>query len=119
MGSAATSRYAWFVTNPIDSLAEAVLALKRDPTRPVRAQVDDLTVEIRTVAAASALPRSAGDAFRRARWQGEESLDELLDFFGCARREGGSRHVADLWKFVLDTNIVIAAMHGDSRVLDR
>jgi hypothetical protein len=96
MGNVAASRYARVVANPVDSLAEAVLALKHDPTRPVRAQVDDLTVEIRAVATASAPPRNAGDAFRRARWQGEESLDELLDFFGRARREGGSRHVADL-----------------------
>jgi hypothetical protein len=33
------------------ALEQALEALKRDPTRPVRAQIDDLTVELRAVAA--------------------------------------------------------------------
>jgi len=95
--------YAWSVSANARSLDEAVEALKRDPTRPVRARVDDLTVELRAVEAGvqpepSSRPEgeSAADVFREiGAWEGE-SLEELLAFFVEARRHGGSRSVPEL-----------------------
>ncbi len=85
-------------------LEEAIKALRRDPTHPLRVKVDDeLTVEVRAVAVASKEPRalapgekSAADVFREiGPWEGE-TLDELLQFLAEARRRGGSRSVPDL-----------------------
>jgi hypothetical protein len=77
------------------SLQEALEALKRDPTHPVRARVDDLTVELRAVTEPAA--ESAADAFREiGPWQGEETLEELLAFFAGARCQGASRSPVDL-----------------------
>jgi hypothetical protein len=77
------------------ALDDAIEALKRDPTHPVRARVDDLTVELRAVPEPSR-GRSAADVFREiGPWEGE-TLDELLTFFAEARRQGGSRPIADL-----------------------
>lgn len=81
------------------SLDEAVEALKRDPTQPVRAKVDDLTVELRAVDADASVTSgsgSAADVFREiGAWEGE-TLEELLAFFADARRQGGSRSVPRL-----------------------
>jgi hypothetical protein len=86
------------------SLDQALEALKRDPTHPVRARVDDeLTVEVRAVQETPAEPRalapgekSAADVFHEiGPWEGE-SLEELLEFFAEARRRGGRRSVPDL-----------------------
>lgn len=86
--------YASLVSQPL-RLDQAVEALKRDPTHPVRARVDELTVELRAVPEGPQY-RTAADAFRDIRWHGDESLDELLEFFRNARREGGSRKVPAL-----------------------
>jgi hypothetical protein len=78
------------------ALDEAIEALKRDPSHPVRARVDDLTVELRAVAEPAATGKSAADVFREiGPWEGE-TLAELLTFFAEARRHGGSRPVAGL-----------------------
>ena len=81
------------------SLDEAVEALKRDPTQPVRTKVDDLTVELRAVEPetnAQASTESAADVLSKmGAWEGE-SLEELLAFFADARRQGGSRNIPDL-----------------------
>ena len=76
-------------------LDEALKALKLDPTRPVQARIDEQTVELSAVPEGSRY-RTAADAFRDIRWHGDEPLDELLEFFRNARREGGSRKVLDL-----------------------
>jgi hypothetical protein len=69
------------VAQPIP-LADAIKALKRDPAHPVLVKVDEeLTVEVRAVAPAPALKRSAADVFREVgRWEGEtgEELDALF-----------------------------------------
>jgi hypothetical protein len=69
------------VAQPIP-LDDAIKALKRDPAHPVLAKVDEeLTVEVRAVAPAPALKRSAADVFREVgRWEGEtgEELDALF-----------------------------------------
>jgi hypothetical protein len=69
------------VAQPIP-LADAIEALKRDPAHPVLVKVDEeLTVEVRAVAPAPALKRSAADVFREVgRWEGEtgEELDALF-----------------------------------------
>jgi hypothetical protein len=85
------------VSQPLP-LDEAVRALKRDPTQPVVARVDDLTVEMRTVPALGpiATPRTIGEALAGVEWHGDETLDELLAFFAEARRQGGSGHVPEL-----------------------
>jgi hypothetical protein len=92
-------RYDHRVTVNARSLEEAVEALKRDPSRPVRARVDDLTVELRSVEAdkrACASAESAADVFREiGAWEGE-TLEELLAFFFESRRQGGSRSVSGL-----------------------
>ena len=79
-------------------LDEAVRALKRDPTQPVVARVDDLTVEMRTVTAVhpAMAPRTVREALAGVAWHGDETLDELLAFFAEARRHGGSGHVPEL-----------------------
>jgi hypothetical protein len=69
------------VAQPIP-LADAIETLKRDPAHPVLVKVDEeLTVEVRAVAPAPALKRSAADVFREVgRWEGEtgEELDALF-----------------------------------------
>jgi hypothetical protein len=79
-------------------LDEAVRALKRDPTQPVVARVDDLTVEMRTLpgSAVGVMPGTIGEALAGIEWHGDETLDELLAFFAEARRQGGSGHVPEL-----------------------
>jgi len=96
--------YAVRVNQPLP-LEEAIKALRLDPTHPLRVKVDDeLTVEVRAVAAAASKePRalapgeeSAADVFREiGPWEGE-TLDELLQFLAEARRRGGSRSVPEL-----------------------
>ena len=64
-------------------LDEAIEALKRDPTRAVRARVDEgLTVELRVVTPSEAPKKSAADVFRElGRWEGETGaeLDALFE----------------------------------------
>lgn len=81
------------------SLEEAVAALRSDPSRPVRAKIDELIVELRAVESPSSTigrPRTAGEALRGVRWHGEETLDELLATFKEMRRQGGSGEVPEL-----------------------
>ncbi len=72
-------------------LKEALEALRRDPTHPVRVRVDDeLTVEVRAVEHGPSQKRTVGDVLREiGRWEGETgpALDAL---FG---RQAGSRRV--------------------------
>ena len=53
-------------------LDEAIQALRRDPSHPVRVRVDEeLTVEVRAVESTAVPKRSAADAFRElGRWEG-------------------------------------------------
>lgn len=77
------------------TLDEAVAQLKKDPTHPVQAEVDGLTVELRAVENPKR-SKSAAELFAElGPWEGE-TTEELFEFFRKARREGGSRHVADL-----------------------
>jgi hypothetical protein len=63
-------------------LDEAIQALRRDPTHPVRVKVDEeLTVEVRAVDAAAPAKRTVGDLLREVgRWGGESgsALDALF-----------------------------------------
>ncbi|HKY35552.1 MAG TPA: hypothetical protein VJN18_06430 [Polyangiaceae bacterium] len=76
------------------SLDEAIQALRRDPTHPVRVRIDErLTVEVRAVEAAVPTKRTIGDLLREVgRWEGEsgDELDALL------ARQRGNRNVPDL-----------------------
>lgn len=85
--------YASSVAQPLP-LDEALKALKRDPTQPVRARVDDeLTVEVRAVAAEAAGKKTVGHLLREiGRWEGETgaALDALFV------RQRGNRRVPDL-----------------------
>jgi hypothetical protein len=78
--------YPRLVSSPLP-LYEAVQALKRDPTQPVVALVDDLTVEMRAARrpASQANPRTVGEALAGIAWHGDETLDALLAFFAEAR----------------------------------
>lgn len=94
-------------------LDAAVEALRRDPSRPVVASVDGLTIELRalrasgdTVATETAeakRPRALGEGEPSAAdivraigtWSGG-SLDELLADLSEIRRQGGSRTVPSL-----------------------
>jgi hypothetical protein len=77
-------------------LDEAIQALKRDPTHPVRVRVDEeLTVEVRAVEPAAVPRRSAADAFRElGRWEGE--TDAELDALFADVRQRSNRQVPDL-----------------------
>jgi hypothetical protein len=75
-------------------LDDAIQALRRDPTHPVRVKVDaGLTVELRAVEAVEPPTRSAADVLREiGRWEGETG-DELDALFV---RQRSSRQVPDL-----------------------
>jgi hypothetical protein len=72
-------------------LEEALEALKRDPTHPVRVRVDDtLTVEVRAVKEQPSGKRTVGDVLKEiGRWEGETgaALDALFE------RQSGNRSV--------------------------
>ena len=79
---------------PLKTIGEAVVQLKRDRSRPIRARVDDLTIELRAVPAGSA--ESAADIFEQlGPWEGE-TTDEILEIVARARERGGTRQIADL-----------------------
>ena len=75
---------------------EAIQALKRDPTHPVRVRVDEeLTVEVRAVEPTGASRRSAADAFRElGRWEGETGAE--LDALFAGVRQRPNRKVPNL-----------------------
>ncbi len=83
------------VSDP-QQLDEAIQALKRDPTLPVRVRVDEqLTVEVRAITTEVAPRGSAADAFRRlGRWEGETGAD--LDALFSDVRQRSNRRVAEL-----------------------
>ena len=74
-------------------LDEAIQALKRDPTHPVRVRVDEeLTIEVRAVGE-EASSKTIGDLLREiGPWEGEtgDALDALF------ARQPGNRRVPDL-----------------------
>lgn len=79
------------VSQPLH-LDEAIQALRRDPTHPVRVKVDELlTVEIRAIAAAAPAKGTVGER-EVGRWEGESGaeLDALFT------RQRGNRRVPDL-----------------------
>jgi hypothetical protein len=72
------------------NLEEAVEALKRDPSRPVRAQVvDDLDLELRAVGSKSPPVRLGEFLSSLGPWEGE-STAELHARLKEARASGGS-----------------------------
>lgn len=75
---------------------EAIEALKRDPTHPVRVRVDEeLMVEVRAVAGVEAPRKSVADVLREiGRWEGETG--EELDALFSDVRQRSNRPVADL-----------------------
>jgi hypothetical protein len=77
------------------TIEEAVEQLRRDPTRPVRATVGGLTIEV-TAVTEKASGRSAASVFGEiGPWEGE-TTEELLAFLAEARRRGGRRPAPDL-----------------------
>ena len=79
----------------VKTIEEAVEQLKRDPTRPVRARVGDLTIEV-TAIAEKASGRSAASVFAElGPWEGE-TTEEVLAILAEARHRGGQRPVSDL-----------------------
>jgi hypothetical protein len=81
------------VSQPLP-LDEAIQALKRDPTHPVRVRVDEeLTVEVRAVDEQAPVSKTVGDLLREIGcWEGETgaALDALFT------RQPGNRRVPDL-----------------------
>jgi hypothetical protein len=78
------------------TIEEAIVQLRRDPTRSVRAEVDGLTVELRRVDAEPEAGELAADVFREiGPWEGE-SYEEIRAILTEARREGARRSVPDL-----------------------
>ena len=76
------------------TLAEALDELKRDPGRPVRADVQGMTVEVRVVTPPVEI--SAAEVFDRVGpWAGE-TTDEILSILAEARRRGSRRDVPEL-----------------------
>ncbi len=80
---------------PEVTLDDVVAQLKKDPGRPVRARVGDLTIEVRAIDEQEAA-RSAADAFAElGPWSGE-STEEILRLLAEARAGGGQRPVDEL-----------------------
>ena len=75
----------------LNSLEEAWAKLKRDPSHPVQAHVDDLDVELRVVAVSKAeTTPGIGDCIAAAGpWEGE-TTDELIQILREGRDAGGS-----------------------------
>ena len=79
----------------VKTIEEAVEQLRRDPTRPVRARIGELTIEV-TAVAEEASERSAASVFAEiGPWEGE-TTEELLAILAEARHRGGQRPVSDL-----------------------
>lgn len=93
MGNGQGRRYAHGVAQALP-LDEAVQALKRDPTHPVRVKVDDeLTVEVRAVTGAP--QKTIGELLDEiGRWEGETGAE--LDGLFANVRQRSNRHVPDL-----------------------
>ena len=77
------------------TLEEVVTQLKKEPGRPVRTRIGDLTIEVRAVDEPAAA-RSAADVFAEiGPWAGE-STEDVLRLLAAARHSGGQRRVPDL-----------------------
>jgi hypothetical protein len=75
----------------VKELDAAVAALRQDPTKPVRAKVLDMTIELRAVPE-ERTQISAAEAFARlGSWEGE-SEQELMNLFATDR--AGNRSVS-------------------------
>jgi hypothetical protein len=72
-----------------DNLQAAVEELKRDPSRPVQAHVDDLEMELRALTPKERPADLVKFLADLGPWEGE-SLDELLARLREAREAGGS-----------------------------
>ncbi len=79
----------------LKNVEEAFAELRRDGSRPVRARVGDMTVEIHVVPDASS-GKTAAELFRDiGPWDGE-SEEEIAELLAEARRGGGRREVPPL-----------------------
>jgi hypothetical protein len=79
----------------VKTIEEALEELRRDPTRPVRTRMGDLTIEVRTVPEPG-LRKSAADIFADlGPWEGE-TTEQLLAMLAEARGRGGQRGVPEL-----------------------
>lgn len=72
-----------------ENLQKAINELKRDPSRPVQAEVDELEVELSSLTPAEH-PERLGDFLSSLGPWGGESLEELLERLREARKSGGS-----------------------------
>jgi hypothetical protein len=72
------------------TLDEALAQLKRDPSRPVRARIGELDVEMRVIAGGVQGQPGLGDLMAAAGpWEGE-STEELIGILREGRDAGGS-----------------------------
>jgi len=79
------------VSQPVP-LDEAIQALKRDPTHPVRVRGDEeLTVEVRAVEPTAMPKRSAADVFRELSRREGETGAELDALFAEARQRSNRK----------------------------
>lgn len=79
------------------TMDDALAALKRDPTRPVRVHVDALDMDVELKAVPPLQRTGVGLGSRMAalgRWQGE-SLEEITTILRDGRRAGGSASPPD------------------------
>ena len=73
------------------TLDEAIAQLRKEPTLPVQAEIDGLTVELRCLDAPPAGDRSAAAVFEElGPWEGE-LYEQIHAIVSLARREGASR----------------------------
>jgi hypothetical protein len=77
------------------TLDDAVEQLKRNPSRPVRANVEGLEVELRVVAARSTESRIGTRLAAIGPWEGVE-LADLAKLLADARAAGGTASVPEL-----------------------
>lgn len=78
----------------VNSLDAAIAALRRDPSRPVRAKVEDLTVELRAVAE-EPVEQSATDVFAELGHWESETGDELFELLSERRHNLTGLHEVD------------------------
>jgi hypothetical protein len=79
------------------ALEEALAKLRHDPSHPVRAQLDELDVELRVVTAQRDEPAlGLGDRIAAARpWKGE-STEEIIRILREGRDAGGSAETREI-----------------------
>jgi hypothetical protein len=79
----------------VKTIEEAVEQLKQDPTRPVRATVGGLTIELTAVTEGTSGTSAASVFGEIGPWEGE-TTEELLAILAEARSRGGRRPAPDL-----------------------